>query len=59
MRYKPFLGAMNLKTQKMRKQKGRSVKSGKYEREWYNDPSRIPPNRNPFLEGDQLTRIPC
>jgi hypothetical protein len=58
MRYKPFLGSMNPKTQKMRKQKRRSVESGKYEWEWYNDPSRRPPSNNIFLEGDQLTNIP-
>jgi hypothetical protein len=40
MRYNPFLGSMNTKTQKMRKQRGRSVESGKYEWEWYDDPSR-------------------
>jgi hypothetical protein len=58
MRYKPLLGSMNPKTQKMRKQRGRSVESGKYEWEWYDDPSRKPPSSNPFPEGDQLTRIP-
>jgi hypothetical protein len=31
MRYKPFLGSMDPKTQKVRKQRGRSVKIGKYE----------------------------
>jgi hypothetical protein len=40
MRYNPFLGSMNPKTQKMRKQRGRSVENGKYEWEWYDDPSR-------------------
>jgi hypothetical protein len=40
MRYNPFLGSMNPKTQKMRKQRGRSVKSDKYEWEWYNKYSR-------------------
>jgi hypothetical protein len=58
MRYKPFLGSIRLKTQKMRKQRGRSVESDKYEWERYDDPSRRPPSRNPFLEGDPLTRIP-
>jgi hypothetical protein len=48
MRYKPSLGSMNPKTKKMRKQRGRSVESGKYEWEWYDDPSRKPPIRNPF-----------
>jgi hypothetical protein len=48
IRYKPFLGSMNPKTQKMRKNRGRSVESGKYEREWYDDPSRRPPSSNPF-----------
>jgi hypothetical protein len=42
MRYKPFFGSMNLKTQKMRKQMGRNVESGKYEWEWYDEPSRKP-----------------
>jgi len=27
---------------------------GKYEQEWYNEPSRIPPSRNPFPNGGQL-----
>jgi len=31
MRYKAFLGSMHPKKKKMRKQKGRSVESGKYE----------------------------
>jgi hypothetical protein len=31
MRYKPLLGSMHPKIQKMRKQRGRSVESGKYE----------------------------
>jgi hypothetical protein len=31
------------KTQNMRKQKGKAVKSGKYVREWYDDPSKRPP----------------
>jgi hypothetical protein len=31
MRYKTFLGSMNLKTQKMRKWRRISVESGKYE----------------------------
>jgi hypothetical protein len=43
MRYQSFLGSMNPKTQKMRKQMGKCVKSGKYVREWYDDPSRRPP----------------
>jgi hypothetical protein len=43
MRYKPFLGSMSPKTQKMRKRRGRSVESGKYEWEWYDDPSRNHP----------------
>jgi cell fate regulator YaaT (PSP1 superfamily) len=30
---------MNLKTQNMRRQRGRSVENGKYEWEWYDDPS--------------------
>jgi hypothetical protein len=38
MRYKPFLGSMNRKTQKMRCKD--EVESGKYEWEWYNCPSR-------------------
>jgi hypothetical protein len=38
MKYKPFLGSMHLKTKKMRKHRGRSVESGKYEREWYDEP---------------------
>jgi hypothetical protein len=49
MRYKPFLGSMNPKTQKMRKHRGRSVEIGKYEWEWYDDPSRRPPVANLFL----------
>jgi hypothetical protein len=48
VRYKPFSGSMNQKTQKMRKQRGRSVENGKYEWEWYNDPSRKPLDNNPF-----------
>jgi hypothetical protein len=43
MRHKPFLGSMNPKTQNMRKRNGRGVESGKYEQEWYDDPSRRPP----------------
>jgi hypothetical protein len=31
IRYKPFLGSMNLKNKKMRKGRGRIVESGKYE----------------------------
>ena len=31
MRYNPFLGSMNPKPQKFRKQRGRSVEGGKYE----------------------------
>jgi hypothetical protein len=38
MSYKPFLGSINPKTQKMRKLKGRGVEIGKYVREWYDDP---------------------
>jgi hypothetical protein len=30
------------------------MESGKYEREWYIDPSRRPPSSNPFLEGGLL-----
>jgi hypothetical protein len=59
MRYKPFLRSMHPKTQKVMKQRGRGVKSGKYEREWYDDPSWRLPGRNPFPEGDPLTRKPC
>jgi cell fate regulator YaaT (PSP1 superfamily) len=59
MRYKPFLGSMSLKTQKMRKRRGRSLEISKYEWEWYDDPSRRPPSSNLFLEGDPLTRKPC
>ena len=40
MRYNPFLGSMNLKTQKVRKQRGRGMEGGKCGWEWYNDPSR-------------------
>ena len=40
----------------MRKQKGRGMKSGKYVREWYDDPSRRTPSNNPFPEGEPLTR---
>jgi hypothetical protein len=40
MRYNPFLGSMNSKTQMMRRRRGRSVENGGYEREWYDDPSR-------------------
>ena len=58
MRYKPFLGSMNPKTQKMRKQRGRSVESGKYEWEWYDDLQGYPPVAT-LSKGDQLTRIPC
>jgi hypothetical protein len=59
MSYIPFLGLMNLETQNMRKWRGKGVKSGKYLREWYDDPSRIPPNSNPFPEDDPHSRIPC
>jgi hypothetical protein len=58
LRYKPFLGSVSSKTQKMRQHMGRSMESGKYEWEWHDDPSRRPPNSYPFPEGDQLTRIP-
>jgi hypothetical protein len=40
MRYNPFLGSMNPKTQKMRKWMGRKMEGGKYGREFYNDSSR-------------------
>ena len=32
------------------------MESGKYEQEWYDDPSRRPPSRNPYLEGGHLLR---
>jgi hypothetical protein len=59
MRYKPFLGSISPKTQIMRKRNGRGVESGKYVREWYDDPSRKPPSINPFLEDDPLTSKTC
>jgi hypothetical protein len=31
MRYNPFLGSMHSKTKNMKKRRGRSVESGKYE----------------------------
>jgi hypothetical protein len=34
MRYNPFLGLMSPKTQKIRKERGKTVESGKYEWEW-------------------------
>jgi len=58
MRYRPFLGSLNPETQNMRKREGRGVENGKYEREWYNNPSRRPPSSNHFPEGDPLTRKP-
>jgi hypothetical protein len=30
------------------------VEGGKYEKEWYDDPSRKTPSSNPFFEGDNL-----
>ena len=59
MRYNPFLGSMNPKSQKMRKQRGGSVGSGKYEWEWYNDLSRGPPvetifSRMTYLLGNHV-----
>jgi hypothetical protein len=54
MRYKSFLGSMHPKTQKMRKQRERRVESGKYEWEWYNDPSRKPPVSTLFLKVTNL-----
>jgi hypothetical protein len=30
------------------------MEGGKYEREWYNDPSRRLPGRNPFPKGTDL-----
>jgi hypothetical protein len=54
MRYKPLLGSMHLKIQKMRKQRGRSVESGKYEWEWYDDPSSKTPVAPLFLRVTNL-----
>ena len=30
------------------------MEGGKYEQEWYDNPSRIPPSSNPFPEGGHL-----
>jgi cell fate regulator YaaT (PSP1 superfamily) len=54
MRYKPFLGSMNPKTKKMMIQRGRGMESGKYEWEWYDDPSRGPPVATLFLRVTHL-----
>jgi hypothetical protein len=43
MRYNSFLGSMSPKMQKIRKQRGRSVESGKYEWKWYDDPFKKTP----------------
>jgi hypothetical protein len=58
MRYKPFLGTCNPKTQKMRKQKGNMMESGKYGWEWYDGSSRRPPVAPLFPGVTTLTRIP-
>jgi hypothetical protein len=38
----------------MGKQREEVMESGKYERKWYDNPSRRPPSRNPFPEGGHL-----
>jgi hypothetical protein len=43
MRYNPFLGSMNPKTQKVRKWREIRMEGGKYEWECYDDPSRSYP----------------
>jgi hypothetical protein len=35
------------------------VEKDKYVWEWYDDPSRRPPGRNPFSESDPLIRKTC
>jgi cell fate regulator YaaT (PSP1 superfamily) len=41
---------MNLETQKKRKQRGRMMEGGKYEREWYDDSSKNHPVATLFQE---------
>jgi hypothetical protein len=59
MRCNPFLGSMNLETQKGRKWRGTYVKSGKMSGNGMMTFQGDPPVIIRFPEGNPLTRKPC
>jgi hypothetical protein len=54
MRNKPFLGQYTLKSQEIRKWRGKMMESGKYGRERYDDSIKGVPSSKPIPKEDHL-----